>query len=439
MDDVSREWLERIGSFVAVECVRVFQVAPNGSDIVLVSQWREPGLGTPPTIVFSRDFPWIVSRVIARQPVIVPSLAALPADAVRDRDSLIGQGYNAVLVMPLLAGEHVVGALAFGSVAERAWANETVANVRLMSEVLAHALARRRTDDALRASEVMKSGILDSLTSGVAVIDADGRLLDVNANWMRLVEASRMLPHAGLRVGDNLLELVSSDTSAGLKAVLDGSNPRFGVESAALATAGTRWWSFVATRLNRLEGGAVVTLTEITERRRAEIEARQSRQALAHVERVSTIGELTASLAHQLSQPLTGILSNAQASRRLLEHVPTDLQELRAATSDIVEDARRAGEVVQRMRELLRRGELNMTSVDLCAVIRDVVKLIDSDAIIRKVTVALELDAQPLVVRGDRVQLQQLILNLLINGLEAIDDRAVERVVRVRCHRTRYI
>ena len=217
--------------------------------------------------------------------------------------------------------------------------------------------------------------------------------------------------------------------------MLEGSTPRFGVESAAIAAAGTRWWSFVATRLNRPEGGAVVTLTEITEQRRAEIEARQSRSALAHVERVSTIGELTASLAHQLSQPLTGIMSNTQAVRHLLERFPTDFDELRDATSDIVEDARRAGDIVLRLRELLRRGEFNMTSVDLCAVIRDVVKLVDSDAIIRKVTISLEVDGQPLVVRGDRVQLQQLILNLLVNGLEAIDDRDMERVIRVRCQR----
>ena len=201
MDAVSREWLERIGSFLAVEWVRVFQVVPQSTDFTLVSEWRRPGPGDAPPIVFSRDFPWIVSRVVARQPVIVPRLSALPVDAVRDRDSLIGQGYNALLVMPLLAGEHLVGALAFGAVAEHVWTDEVIGNLSLMSEVMANALARRQTGDKLRASEMLKSGILDSLTSGVAVIDADGLLLDVNANWPRLVEASRILPYADLRVG----------------------------------------------------------------------------------------------------------------------------------------------------------------------------------------------------------------------------------------------
>jgi len=239
-----------------------------------------------------------------------------------------------------------------------------------------------------------------------------------------------------LHIGDNLLGHAPPEVAEGLTGVLRNTTPRFVLESASTSTAVTRWWRLVATRLNRMEGGAVVTLTEVTDRRRAEIEAVQSRQALAHVGRVSTIGELTASLAHQLSQPLTGILSNAQATRRLLDRMPPDFTELREATSDIVDDARRAGEVVQKLRELLRRGELKMIPIDVSAVLRDIVHLITSDAIIRRITLALEIDNHPLMVLGDRVLLQQVLLNLIVNALEAIDEHADQRIVRVYCQRT---
>ncbi len=433
VDRVSAEWLGRIGSFLRLDGVRLFQVVTG--DLTLVAEWKRPGQGPTPPIDVKEDFPWILTRIQANSAVVLPNLDTLPPDAARDRASLKAQGYNAVLMMPMLADEQLVGGLAFGTVAERAWADELVVNLRLMSEVLANALVRRHTDDALRSSEVMKSAILDSLTSGVAVIDAHGRILGLNGNWTRLVEQSGVMSHSPVLLGDDLLIASSPDAVAGIKAVLNGSQTRSALEWASSTTADTRWWMLVTTRLNRVEGGAVVTLIEITERRRAEIEAQRSRQVLAHVGRVSTMGELTASLAHQLNQPLTGILSNAQAARRLLEMLPPDYAEVRGAMSDIVDDARRASEVIQHLRDLMRRGEFEMSPVDVNAVIRDVVGLVGSDAVIRNVTVTLDLDPQPIVVRGNSVQLQQVVLNLIVNALEAITDGDGERAVCVSCRR----
>jgi len=167
--------------------------------------------------------------------------------------------------------------------------------------------------------------------------------------------------------------------------------------------------------------------------RASELEAQRMRGELAHFTRVSTMGELTASLAHQLNQPLTGILSNAQAASRLLDARPLDMLEIRTILGDIVADDRRAAEVITRMRELLRKGEPDTTQLDLNDLIRDVTKLVVSDALIRNIQLAMELTPSPLVVRGDRVQLQQVVLNLLINALEALGDlRDGERQVGIR-------
>jgi two-component system sensor kinase FixL len=146
------------------------------------------------------------------------------------------------------------------------------------------------------------------------------------------------------------------------------------------------------------------------------------------------MGELAASMAHELSQPLTGILTNAQAARRFLDTTAPDLDELRSILSDIVEDDRRASEVIQRLRELLRKGEPAFTTLDLHRLIRDIAKLVSSDAIIRNVSLTLDLGPGSPAVRGDRVQLQQVVLNLLVNGMDAMAEVGGERglVVRTR-------
>jgi two-component system sensor kinase FixL len=161
------------------------------------------------------------------------------------------------------------------------------------------------------------------------------------------------------------------------------------------------------------------------------MEAQRSRQELAHVARVSTVGEMTASLAHQLNQPLAAIMTNAQAAGRMLNMQSPDLDEVRAILQDIVRDDRRASDVIQRLRQLLRKGELEMTGVNLTTAIREVVDLVSADAIIRNIAVSFDFAREPVFVTGDRVQLQQVILNLLHNAMEALAEQqsAARRIV----------
>jgi two-component system sensor kinase FixL len=149
------------------------------------------------------------------------------------------------------------------------------------------------------------------------------------------------------------------------------------------------------------------------------------------------MGELTASLAHELNQPLTGILANAQAGLRFLEATPPDLLEIREILKDIVDDDKRAGEVIRRLRSLLRKEDVQFRLLDLNVLIRDVAKLLSSDAIIRNLSVRLELDPDPVFVSGDGVQLQQVVLNLLLNAMEAMAECAEdERTITVRTENT---
>ncbi len=156
------------------------------------------------------------------------------------------------------------------------------------------------------------------------------------------------------------------------------------------------------------------------ERKRAIIQVLQLRNELTYISRVSTMGELAASLAHEINQPLAAIRSNAEAIQSMLESKTPDLDEIKAAVADIVTDDARAGETIRRLRALFRREDLARSEIELGELLREVSRIIRSDAIIRKISLTLDL-RQPLrPVFADRVQIQQAIINLLLNAFDAV-------------------
>src|SRR6266567_5279415 len=163
---------------------------------------------------------------------------------------------------------------------------------------------------------------------------------------------------------------------------------------------------------------------DITARKQADLEAARQRHDLAHLARVNALGELSSSLAHELTHPITAILSNAQAAQRFLDADEVDLNEVREILNDIVTEDQRAGEVIHRLRRLLRKGEAQKHSddIDLNEVIRDVLRLMRSDLINQDVTVNTDLAQNLPPVPGDRIQLQQVLLNLALNACEAMAD-----------------
>lgn len=194
-----------------------------------------------------------------------------------------------------------------------------------------------------------------------------------------------------------------------------------------LARGGVRWISgrgsvefSRAGRAIRLRG----VLIDVTARKRAESEVQQQRTELAHLSRVTMLGELSGSLAHELNQPLTAILSNAEAAQRFLSQEPVNVEEVRAILKDIVDDDTRAGEVIRRLRLLLQKGELQRQPLDIGEVIRDVLRLMNSDLLNHGITVATDLDEHLPVVSGDRVQIQQVMLNLIMNASDVMAGNA---------------
>lgn len=172
-----------------------------------------------------------------------------------------------------------------------------------------------------------------------------------------------------------------------------------------------------------LQSGLILALVLQSRRRRiAEREELRQRQELAHMTRVATMGELTASLAHEINQPLAAILTNAQAAQRLLANGATDLAEIREILDDIATADQHAGEVIRRMRALLRKGVSEPTVLDVNGLVTEVVGLVRGELILQNVELALDLLPGLPHVHGDRVQLQQVLLNLVVNAVDAMKE-----------------
>ena len=185
-----------------------------------------------------------------------------------------------------------------------------------------------------------------------------------------------------------------------------------------------RHWSVRAAP--RLEGQGrptkfIAVCSDVTEQIAARAEALQHRDALAHVARVSSLGELTATLAHELNQPLAAILSDAQAAIRLLERDPPEVPQTREVLRDIVSDDRRASAIIQRLRDMMRRDTASRERIDLCQVVREVREIMRSGLLTRGVTVVPDFEVDLPAVVADRIQIQQVVVNLVTNAMQAMD------------------
>ncbi len=167
--------------------------------------------------------------------------------------------------------------------------------------------------------------------------------------------------------------------------------------------------------------------TNVTDRRRAEMETQRLRQELAHFSRIATIGELTASIAHELNQPLGAILNNAQAALHLLQRGAPDLEELQEIFQDIVADNRRAADVIRSTRSMLKNGAGELHPLSLNDLLTDMMPIVRNEALIKKISIVLDLGSSLSLVEGNRTHLQQVILNLVVNAFEAMEAVAEPR------------
>ena len=290
--------------------------------------------------------------------------------------------------------------------------------------------------ESLRESEASMTLASEAVGFGVWLWTIATHRVWGSEQWLRLFGFE---PDADVRY-EMIFERIHPDdresVKSGVRHAVDTAGDYVG-EYRVILPEGTERWIAARGRVypdvdgkpTRMLGIAI----DVTGRKMAELQIEQQRNELAHVTRVSTIGQLASSLAHELNQPLGAILRNAEAGELFLQDPSPDLDELRAILADIRKDDQRASEVIERMRDLMKNRKSERSSLDLSHLAGNVVALVRPDIDKRRVRLMLESDAALPPVHGDRVQLQQVLLNLLLNAMEALDDNPPEkRLVTVR-------
>lgn len=328
-------------------------------------------------------------------------------------------------------GQPVLGIAVAEDITARHRAEETLRSakddlehrVNQRTQELRDEIAERvKAEEAVRESETKFRALIENALDFVTVLGSDGAIRFQSPS----IEASLGRQSKSM-LGASLFEFIHPESANSVKATF------FRLVETAEATASFRFRALHADGSTRIleavarnllhdpvVAGVVVNSRDVTERLKTDENARKLQNELAHVARLSTMGEMAAGFAHELNQPLTAILNYASGCVRHLDAGKPNLKELRDAMESAANQALRAGEVIRRIRWFIRRDEPELTPVDVNALIREAIDLMQSEALHRGVEAQLDLAEDLPWARADTIQIQQTVINLVRNGIEAM-------------------
>lgn len=380
------------------------------------------------------ETPWLADLLTTNSTVqSFASLDELPDSAASDRAWLRNAGLSSLLLIPLRLNGQPTGQLLAAGRGADVWLRPAQRQLALVGGLMSNALGRLQAERAVRQEQARFMQLLRAAPDAVVVVRGDGCIEFVND------QAERLFGYGPLELQGQPVEVLVPDVRRAAhrshRKCYAGA-PRVRVMGAdrrlhAVHKSG----ALIPVEVNlspvNTDDGPMVTaiVRDITERMRTEEKVREQRNELARVSRIATVGELAGALAHELNQPLAAILSNAQAAQRFLRRDEPDTEQVRQIITDIIEDDRRAAAVIHQMRRFLKHEEPELKQIVLNRLIWDTLRALQSDLAIHQVTVESELaDDLPLVC-GNLVQLQQVVLNLVLNAVDAM--QAVDHEGRI--------
>lgn len=478
IDAAIEDALRRIVRALDIDRCSLISVSPVTGRVETTHSWAVEGMERTPALNVGQASPWGLGLALSGRPVVFSSLDDLPPEAALDRETYRRIGLKSHVTMPMFVAGRLRGGLSFGTLRrQREWPDELLARMRLLADVFAGVLARqhaeahreRALDFERLATHTLSALLIAAPRDEAAVITAGlqdiARFLGADRATLWEVHGpgqcfrrahhwfadgapgteewtTAELPWLGRQLTDDALVRFASldelpaDAEADRRAMraLDVcsllavpvtiAGELVGVFSVATVRTPCDWPDELLPGV-RLLAEVFATLharrlAQVRERA-AEAEAATWREQFAHVVRVHTVGEMSAALAHEITQPLGAIENYALAARRRLAGPVPELAKVVDLLDRIVAQSARAGDVVTRMRDMVKRHELRLTDFDLGTVAADCIELLHGECEQRELQIDLQRPQQLPLLKADEVHVQQVLLNLLRNAIEAMD------------------
>ena len=395
--DCGRAW------FCADADLKQFRAASEGTHFV-------PGAGIPGSVWKSKQPVWIKDVTLDGNFARIKAAAKV--------------GLKAAVGIPILSGDEVLAVIEFFVRESRAEDERSVKVITAIAEQLDLVMDRQRAQEAVREREARISLAAESAKLAFWVLYPER-----NTAWMS--EKGRVIYgfDSKLPLTEELLvSRVHPDERAAVQAAFDrarASHGTFESEHRLVLPCGKTRWVMMRGRCLQDEQGNLLELIGVTidvsAQRQSDLQLQIQREEMAHLNRVALMGEMTASVAHELNQPLTAIANNAAAARRFFDRGQIDPAIHKQLLADIAAACHRAGEVINGIRGMARKGKTTRSPIDLNAVIADTLRLVRSDILIRETAVVTDFDSRLPDVEAAPVQIQQVLLNLIINALDAVE------------------
>ena len=440
IDAEIQQGMSRIANALHIDRGAVLQLSDDDAVVHVTHAWAAEGLNHAALGPLESGFAWGLDCIRRGEIAVVSRIDEVADMGAEEKAYCQREGIKSGVLIPVAVAGETLGAVVFSAMRkERVWSSELVQRLRLVGEIFANALLRKRAEEALIASERNYREIFNAANDATFVHDpASGAIVDANNAALDMFGYSyEDILHVGaeaLRCGaadqtrEELRQLLVRATQEGPQVV----------EWLYRRNDGSRFYAEVDLKQASIGGRprVLAVVRDITERKQAEKAAELHRAELARAWHVNTMGEMASGLAHELNQPLCAILNYANGCLRLTRKKELPKAALKESIKEVIGQAERAGDIIKRIRGLVGKREPRLAKLDVKALLSDAMGMIEKEAAKHDIAVVPEFGGRLPKVHADDVEIEQVALNLMRNAIEAMgDEKVAERTLTIATSR----
>jgi len=425
-----------IGPFMRADRSHIFRFNWDRTEFRITHLWETEGVKkdgiVSPGLIVKDAFPWLFENLIGGRDVIVPDIEMLSTlEAGNEYRYCRELGIQSFIILPIEIENAPLCAIGIDSIHQkRDWPQEVQDRLRIIGDIFANTIVRRHADKKSEVAALRYRTVADFTFDWEYWQNPDGSFQYVSPSCDRICGYSAQDLMANPSWLRDMIVPEDKATWDEHRCSIQKEKPSVEIQFRIQRPDGEiRWIEHACQPVFDDQAnyqGVRASNRDITKREFYKSETHQLQTELAHMDRVVTISTLTSALAHEINQPLAAMRSYAQAALRFMDKDDPEYDNVRKALRGIVADNKRAAAVVNRLRDLVKKGPTHWETIEINSIINDVIGLINSELVLRKASITLNLQPSIPGVQGDPVQMQQVLINLLMNALDAMDDQPID-------------